>query len=51
MRKAAEAMRRILTFLLALSLCLGLTAPAFAAEFSDVPAGYAFHQAVQDCVA
>lgn len=50
MRKAAEPMRRILTFLLALSLCLGLTAPAFAAEFSDVPAGYVFHDSIQSCV-
>lgn len=44
-------MKRVLTFLLALALCAGLTVPAFAAEFSDVPASYAFHQAIQDCVA
>ena len=44
-------MKRVLTFLLALALCAGLAVPALAAEFSDVPAGYAFHQAIQDCVA
>lgn len=44
-------MKRVLTFFLTLALCAGLAVPVLAAEFSDVPAGYAFHQAIQDCVA
>ena len=43
-------MKRILTLLLVPALCLGLSAPALAAEFPDVPATYLFHQAIQDCV-
>ena len=43
-------MKRLLTLLLALALCLGLSAPALAAEFSDVPPTYVFHQAISDCV-
>lgn len=61
-------MKRALTLLLALALCLSLSAPALAAElsdaaaaelsdtaapaveFSDVPAAYAFRQAILDCV-
>ena len=43
-------MKRLLPLLLALALCLGLSAPALAAEFSDVPPTYVFHQAISDCV-
>ena len=53
-------MKRALPLLLALALCLGLSAPALAeelsdaaapeVEFSDVPASYAFRQAILDCV-
>ncbi len=42
-------MKRSLSLLLTLLLCLSLSAPAAAAEFSDVPAGYVFHAAIQDC--
>lgn len=42
-------MKRFITLLLTLSLCLGLCAPAAAAEFSDVRAGSAFQDAIQFC--
>lgn len=44
-------MKKILSLLLALALCAGLSVPALAAEFSDVPAGHTFHDAIQDCAA
>lgn len=47
-------MKRVWALLLALALCLGLSAQALAAEppaeFSDVPATYIFRQAILDCV-
>ena len=42
-------MNRFITLLLTLSLCLGLCAPAAAADFSDVPESHVFYQAIQDC--
>lgn len=42
-------MKRAVSFLLTLVLCLGLMVPVSAAEFSDVPAGYIFHDAILDC--
>lgn len=44
-------MRKFLSLLLALALCAGLSVPALAAEFSDVPASHTFHDAIQDCAA
>ena len=43
-------MKGFLTLVLALALCLGLCAPAMAAEFTDVPAGHPFYDAVSYCV-
>ncbi len=42
-------MKRFITLLLTLSLCLGLCAPAAAADFSDGPESHVFYQAIQDC--
>ncbi len=44
-------MKKLTSLLLALALCLGLSVPALAAEFSDVPPGHAFRDAVADCAA
>lgn len=44
-------MKKILTLLLALALCAGLSVPALAAEFSDVPGTHTFHDAIMDCSA
>ena len=44
-------MKRFLTLLLALALCAGLSVPALAAEFTDVPASHTFHDAIMDCAA
>ena len=43
-------MRRAISFLAAFVLCLGLMTPVSAEEFSDVPAGYIFYDAILDCV-
>ena len=43
-------MKRTLSFLLALALCLGLSVPALAAELSDVPADHWAYQQVSRCV-
>lgn len=43
-------MKRVCSFFLAAVLCFGLTAPAVAAEFSDVGENYVFYDAIQDCV-
>lgn len=42
-------MKRFVALAWTLALCLGLCAPALAAEFSDVPAGHAFYDAIMDC--
>lgn len=44
-------MKKFLSLLLALALCAGLSVPALAAEFSDVPGSHVFHDAIQDCAA
>ena len=44
-------MKKILALLLALALCAGLSAPALAAGFSDVPAGHYAAEAIETCVA
>lgn len=44
-------MKKALSLFLALALCAGLSVPALAAEFTDVPAGHAFHDAIADCAA
>ena len=44
-------MKKCLSLLLTLALCAALCVPALAAEFSDVPAGHTFHDAIQDCAA
>ena len=43
--------KKLFSFLLALALCAGLSAPALAAGFSDVPAGHYAASAIDDCVA
>ena len=43
-------MKKFVSLVLALALCAGLAAPAMAAEFTDVPAGHAFYDAIVDCV-
>ena len=43
-------MKRALSLFLSLILCAALAAPVHAAEFSDVPGSYIFHQAIMDCV-
>lgn len=42
-------MKHVLTLIPALALCLGLSVPALAAEFNDVPADHAFYDAIMDC--
>lgn len=42
-------MKKLVSLVLALALCAGLAAPAMAAEFTDVPAGHAFYDAIMDC--
>ena len=42
-------MKRAISFLAAFVLCLGLMTPVSAEEFSDVPAGYIFYDAILDC--
>lgn len=42
-------MKRFVSLVLALMLCAGLAAPALAAEFTDVSADHAFHDAIADC--
>ncbi len=42
-------MKRIASTLLALALCLGLTVPAAAADFPDVPADHYARAAIADC--
>lgn len=44
-------MKKILALLLALALCAGLSVPALAAGFSDVPAGHYAASAIDACVA
>lgn len=44
-------MKKFLSLLLALALCAGLSVPALAAEFTDVPGSHTFHDAIQDCAA
>lgn len=44
-------MKKLLSLLLALALCAGLSVPALAAEFTDVPASHVFHDAIMDCAA
>lgn len=50
-------MKKLLSFVLAWTLCLGLALPALAAEeggpaaFSDVPENHTFYAAVMDCAA
>ena len=44
-------MKKFLSLLLALALCAGLSAPACAAGFSDVPAGHYAASAIDSCVA
>jgi len=44
-------MKKFLSLLLALALCAGLSAPALAAGFPDVPAGHYAAAAVDACVA
>ena len=43
-------MKRTLSFLLALALCLGLSVPALAAELSDVPADHWAYEQINRCV-
>lgn len=42
-------MKRTSSLVLALILCVGLCVPASAADFSDVPADHAFHDAISYC--
>ena len=42
-------MKRLSSFLLALVLCLGLTVPAAAADFTDVPADHYARAAIEEC--
>lgn len=42
-------MKKLASLVLALVLSLGLCVPALAAEFTDVPASHAFHDAIADC--
>ena len=49
MRKKIGSMKRRLILPLLLALCLEMAVPAFAADFSDVPANYAFTDAIQYC--
>lgn len=42
-------MKKLVSLALALALCAVLAAPAMAAEFTDVPAGHAFYDAIMDC--
>lgn len=44
-------MKKLLSLLLALSLCMALSVPALAAEFRDVPQSHPFHDAIQECAA
>lgn len=44
-------MKKLLSLLLALSLCMALSVPALAAEFRDVPQSHTFHDAIQECAA
>lgn len=44
-------MKKILTLLLTLALCAGLSAPALAAQFTDVPGTHTFYTAISDCAA
>lgn len=44
-------MKRIFAFVLTLALAAALTVPALAAEFTDVPASHAFHDAIAACSA
>ena len=44
-------MKKILALLLALALCAGLSAPALAAGFPDVPPGHYAASAIDACVA
>lgn len=44
-------MKRFLTLLLTLALCAGLSVPALAAGFTDVPETHTFHDAIMDCAA
>lgn len=49
MRKKIGSIKRRLILPLLLALCLEMAVPAFAADFSDVPANYAFTDAIQYC--
>lgn len=42
-------MKKFVSLVLALILCASLSVPAWAAEFTDVPAEHAFHDAILDC--
>ena len=42
-------MKKFVSLVLALILCTGLSVPAWAADFTDVPAEHAFHDAILDC--
>jgi len=42
-------MKKILSLILTLSLWAGLSVPALAAEFTDVPAGHTFYSGIMDC--
>lgn len=44
-------MKKVLSFLLALALCAGLSIQALAAGFSDVPPGHYAASAISECVA
>lgn len=44
-------MKRVFAFALTLALAAALTAPALAAEFTDVPASHTFHDAIAACSA
>lgn len=44
-------MKKPISFLLALALCLGLTVPAFAAAFTDVPEGIYYETYIEEAVA
>lgn len=42
-------MKKFVSLVLALVLCASLSVPAWAAEFTDVPAEHAFYDAIMDC--